>query len=84
MTSTVTQITRTTILLNAYGPLSGSLGLIAIVLLIILLIEKELIRSVGGSHSQAWMRALNIAIAPLVVASGLTIILRLVNLIVPL
>jgi hypothetical protein len=84
MTSTVTQITRMTILLNAYEPLSASLGLIAIVLLIVLLIEKELIRSVGGPHSQAWMRALNIAIAPFVVAGGLIIILRVINLITPL
>ncbi len=84
MTSTVTMVTRTTILLNSYGPLSGGVGLIVIVLLIVLLVEKELMRSVGGSHSQAWMRALNIAIAPLVLACGLTIILRAINLIVPL
>ncbi len=84
MTSTVTQLTQTTILLNAYGSLSDSLGLIAIVLLMVLLIEKELVRSVGGPRSQAWMRALNIAIAPLVLACGLIIILRAINLIVPL
>ncbi len=84
MTSTVTQITQTTILLNADGSLSDSLGLIAIVLLMVLLIEKELVRSVGGPRSQAWMRALNIAIAPLVLACGLIIILRAINLIVPL
>ena len=84
MTSTVTQITQATILLNPYGPLSDSLGLIAIVLLIVLLIEKELVRSVGGPHLQAWMRALNIAIAPLVLACGLIIVLRVINLIVPL
>lgn len=84
MTATVTAVTRMTILMQPYGLLSASLGLIVILLLLALLVEKELRRAIGGSRVQMWLEALDIAIIPLVLAAGLIMFLRLINLIVPL
>ncbi len=80
MTSTVTEVTRTLILSSTYESLSTSLGLIVILLLDILLIQKELIRARGSSRSRQWMRVLDIAIAPLVLTFLVIVTLRLINL----
>ena len=80
MTLTVTEVTRLFILSNTYESLSTSLGAIVILLLIVLLIQKELIRARGGLHARKWMRALDIAIAPLLLAFLVIVILRLINL----
>ena len=78
MTSTVTELTITTIQSNTYETLSTSLGLIVILLLIVLLVQKEFIRAIGGPRSQTWMQALNIAIIPLLLTFGLTVVMRIV------
>ena len=80
MTATVTEITVTTIRSNIYNALSTTIGLITILLLIALLLEKELIRAFGSPRSGPWMQALDIAIVPLLLASGLVIVRRFVDL----
>lgn len=45
--------------------LSTTFGLVAVVLLILLLIERELIRMFAGAHAAARLRALSIATVPL-------------------
>ena len=80
MTSTVTVVTRMLILSSTYESLSTSLGAIVILLLIVLLVQKELLRARSGSHVRKWMRALNIAIAPLLLTFGIIVIMRLINL----
>ncbi len=80
MTSTVTEVTRTLILSSTYESLSTSLGAIAILLLFVLLVLKELMRARGGPHSRRWMRTLDIAIAPLLLTFGIIVIMRLINL----
>ena len=80
MTSIVTEVTRTLILSSTYESLSTSLGSIAILLLFVLLVQKELMRAHGGPHSRRWMRALDIAIAPLLLTFGIIVIMRLINL----
>jgi len=74
-----TEVTIITVLSNTYESLSTTLGLIVSLLLIVLLVQKELIRALGGSRSRAWMRALDKAIVPLLLMFGLIMILRLVN-----
>jgi hypothetical protein len=64
--------------------ISSWLGLIVILLLLFLLVQKELIRAYGGLRSRTWMRALNIAIATLLLAFGLIMVIRLENVLHPL
>jgi hypothetical protein len=83
MTLIVTAITQMIILSRSYEPLSTGLGLQVILLLIVLLVQKELIRALEGWRSSRWLRLLDFAIAPLVLASGLIMLLNLLNLIIP-
>ena len=53
--------------------LATRLELITIILLCVLLAEKELIRAYHGNYPQRRMRVLNIAIAPLLLAFGLIV-----------
>lgn len=76
MTAIVTQVTITS---TTYDALSTTLGVIAIMLLIALLALKELTRAYGGPRSGVWVQTLNIAILPLLLTFGLTIVMRLVH-----
>jgi hypothetical protein len=79
MTSTVTEVTRAFITSTMYSTLSPTLGIIAIVLLVVLLIERELLRASGGPRSSLWLQTLNIAIVPLLLTFGLVVIARLID-----
>ena len=59
--------------------LSIHLELVAVMLLIGLLTAKELMRASGTSGLERYMRALNIATVPLLLAFGLIIIRLLIN-----
>ena len=78
MTSFITQLTSTIISISTYGWISTTFGAIAVVLLVFLLIQKEVLRAVAEARAIAWMRAFNIAIVPLLIAFGLIISMRLV------
>jgi hypothetical protein len=80
MTSTITEVTITTIVSNTYDALSTTVGVIAILLLLVLLIQKELTRAFGGPRSRIWMRALDVAIVPLLLTFSLIVIMRFVDL----
>ena len=78
MTGLITQATQEIITSSTYGWLSATFGAIAIVLLVLLLIQKEVLRTVAESRATAWMRAFNLAIAPLLLGFGLIVAMRLV------
>lgn len=80
MTSTVTESTLTIIRSNAYDGISATFGAITIVLLVILLIEKELIRAYGGQRTKEWLYALDLAIMPLLLVFGSIAIIRIYDL----
>ena len=65
MVSTVTTTTVSTITTAA---MAGSFGLLAVVTLLILLVQKEVIAVSDGPRARLFVRALNIAIAPLLMA----------------
>lgn len=69
MSSTITNVTQTTITTHSYAVLSTTIGVIAILLLLFLLVEKEVLRAIGLF---AKLRALDVAIIPLL-ASFLSI-----------
>jgi len=81
VTSIVTQLVALTVQENTYDVLSVSFGMIAILLLIILLVMKEMLRTFGGSRFKTWAEALDVAIAPLLLAFGLIIIMRVIYLV---
>jgi predicted Na+-dependent transporter len=84
MTSTVTAATQMTIHSTTYGWLSTGLGLIVILLLTALLVQKELMRALDHPRSEIWLRTLDIAIMPLILGFGFIMLMRLINLIYPL
>ena len=79
MIATVTRMTADTILLSTFDMLATSLELITIILLCVLLTEKELIRACHRNHPRWHMRVLDIAIAPLLLTFGLIVIKNLVS-----
>jgi hypothetical protein len=79
MTSTVTQVTLTTILFNTPTSVATSLGLILFFLLVALVVERELMRARGGSQSERYMRTLNVAILPLLMAFVVIVVIRILD-----
>jgi hypothetical protein len=57
--------------------------IIAIFLLLVLLIQKEIMRAQGGPRARAGVDALKIAIAPLLLTFGVVMILRFVDILYP-
>jgi hypothetical protein len=79
MTTTVTEITKNIIAATTYNTLSRTFGIVAIALLTILLVQKELIRASDDTGASVRIRTLNIAIVPLLIVFGLTILRRLLD-----
>jgi hypothetical protein len=79
MTSTVNAITLTTISSQSYDAISFSLSSITALLLVLLLIEKELVRAYGGTSSVQWLRVLDTIIFPLLVAISTIIVVRILD-----
>ena len=77
MTPTVTQITLSAITSNSYETLSTTLGMVVIPLLLVLLIQREFIRALGGDRSGMWLKALDTAIVPLLLMFGFVMVMRL-------
>ncbi len=77
MTSTVTNAITSAITTLTYNTLSTTVGIIAIVLLIVLLVQRELVCAVGTARAAARVQALDIAIAPLLLAFVVIVTVRL-------
>jgi hypothetical protein len=61
-----------------FETLSASVGLVAIVLLLVLLCVKELMRASAPERFQQWAEALDVAIAPLLLAFASILLARIV------
>ena len=68
MSSTVTAVTLAMARTHTYAVLSTTVGVIAILLLLVLLAHKELWRARGGSRVTERLRAFDVAIIPLLVS----------------
>jgi hypothetical protein len=75
VTSTVNKLTTR---LVESGP-QGAIGVVAMVVLIVLLIQYELARTMGGSFGADRRRAYLVAIGPLLVAFTIVVMARLVD-----
>ncbi|NOK63685.1 MAG: hypothetical protein GFH27_549379n28 [Chloroflexi bacterium AL-W] len=83
MTTTITNTTLEawmSIGTHTHSFLAASFGAIVVILTIILLIQKEVTRSIGGTQAKVWVRTLNIAIIPLLFAFAVIIIMRFLDL----
>jgi hypothetical protein len=76
MITTVTTTTTTAILNTAVG---ASLALMAILALIGLLVQKELIGALHGDRAKRFSRVLNIAIVPLAMIFLVTIAVKIAD-----
>ena len=81
MTAMVTAATKAFIQGNSYNAISTSVGVVVILLLLICLIEKELLRAMGGARAKAGMEVVNIVVVPLLLAFALIILLRFLDII---
>jgi len=75
VTSTVTKLTARLI---ESGP-QGGVGVVAVVLLIVLLIQSQFLQMVGGRHGFDRRRIFQIAVVPMMVAFVVVIVTRLVE-----
>ncbi len=76
MISTVTASTVSTI---TTATLVGPVALIGVLVLLVLLVQKELASAASGSRFWTLVRALDIGIVPLLIAFGLDVISRAVE-----
>jgi hypothetical protein len=63
-----------------YDAISTTVGLAAVVALVLLLIEREAVRAYGGDRARRWIHGLDIAVLPLLAAFGTIMLLRLIQL----
>jgi hypothetical protein len=78
VSSTVTHLTRQLVLTHTYESLSTGVGILAIGLLLVLLVQKEVAR---GWVTQRSLRVLDIALVPLAVAFLVIVAVRFVHLV---
>jgi len=75
----VSTVTTTTVSTVTTVVMAGSLGLAAVVVLVILLVEKELIAVGEGPRARVLVRALNITIAPLLMAFAMSMAVKVLQ-----
>jgi hypothetical protein len=80
MSSLVTTSTEKAINSGTLESLSTTFGLMAVVLGVILLVERELIRALGGAYARERVRAFLIVGLPAVLIGILVIVTRLASL----
>lgn len=83
MTVTITRSVVRTIEASSDVHLSIGLGFVAVLLLIVLLVYKEAVRSVDGPWSQSCMRTLDAVIYPLLLAFAFIMGVRFLDLLLP-
>jgi hypothetical protein len=81
MSSTLTQVTLAAVTQNDYDAISATIGLIAILLLALLIVGKEVVRARGADPHV--VGAFDVPIVPLLAAAGIVLSLRLLELIEP-
>ena len=80
MSTTITQLTVRTIEANTYDALSTTVGFIAIVALIVVLVEREMVAAHGSQELAPAASALWAFAAPLALNWALIVTLRLMDL----
>jgi hypothetical protein len=63
-----------------YDAISTTVGLAAVIALVLLLVEREAVRAYGGDRAPRWIHGLDVAILPLLVSFAMIVLLRLLQL----
>ena len=79
MTAILNNLINQQISSSAYGAISTSLGVIAVVLLIVLLIERVLLDAYAGERLGERLRVFNIAVLPLLIALAVIVTMRFIQ-----
>jgi hypothetical protein len=80
MSSTLTRLAAEFALTSPFQELSTTLGLVAVALVVVLLVRREVTRAAGGAGATARMRLLDLAIVPLLVAAAVVLGTRVAHL----
>ena len=80
MTSLVTESTESIINSGSVETLTGGIGLVVIVLVILLTIEQELLRARGGHRASLSAGSLSVAIFPLAIVAAAILAARFLEL----
>lgn len=80
MTSTVTAATIAALSSTTYEVLSTTVGIVVVLVLAVLLLQKELARVLVGERAREWLHAFDLALVPLLVAFFVIVTARLAEL----
>ena len=80
MTATLTEAVVRTLTSAADGVFVTPFGVLAIILLLLVLVLKEVFRSMNDQRTKEWMRAFDIAMMPLILAFVAVILARFISL----
>ena len=80
MTSSINRALIDFLVSTDYDAISTTVGLAAVVALLVLLVEREAVRAYGGDQARRWIHGLDIAALPLLAAFGTIMVLRLIQL----
>lgn len=80
MTSSINRSLVDFLLSTDYDAISTTVGLIAVIALLVLLVEREVVRAHGGQQLRRWIHGLDVAVFPLLAAFGTIMLLRLIQL----
>lgn len=80
MTSSLNRSVIDYLISTDYDVISTTVGLLAVAALLVLLVQREAVRSYGGDRAERWIRGLDLAVLPLLVAFAVIVVLRLLQL----
>jgi hypothetical protein len=80
MTSSINHSVVDFLLGTDYDAISTTVGLATVVVLVLLLVEREAVRAHGGERFERWIGGIDIAVIPLLAAFGVVMVLRLLEL----
>lgn len=80
MTSTVTHATILVLTSTSYDAITKTVGLASVVVLLVLLLQKEFARIHPGPRATAWIHAFDLALVPLLITFLIIVTARLAEL----
>ena len=80
MTSLVTHATRALLISTSYNDLTKSAGLLVVLVVLVLLLQKEFTRVNPRPRATAWIHAFDLALVPLLIAFATIVTARLAEL----
>jgi hypothetical protein len=80
MTSSINRAITDFLTSTDYDAISTTVGLAAVVALLVLLVQREAVRAYWGNNRPRWIHGLDVAVFPLLVSFATIVLLRLLQL----